>query len=147
MEEFEEKRNLEVVGRRGSDRAKCAMHDFVFGRNEECLDLLTSTIRREVKRMEDKTRELEEKMQSFITKWAMGMIVVVTTSLLSGMFGIALWQVSTLHKGMENVTTRIIDLNVSLTEFRIRQIGVMEYLKKINPEHEKLMNHLDIDRE
>ena len=146
MPEFVEQRNLEIIGRRETDRGQCAMHEFIFGKNDECLRVIKDTIRSENTRMENRLNLLEEKMQGYITKWAMGMIILITSSLLSGMFGISLWQVNSLHDSMEEVTNRLIELNIKMTEVGVKQVGVIDYLETLQPEHKELMQHLERNR-
>ena len=140
-------------GRRDTDRNQCAMHDFMQNQNDHCFDIIKATIKEEVQRRDHKFEILENRLESFISKWALGMIVMVSITLLGGMFGFAVWQVKSLKENMDVFGVRMIelnmvavkslsDLNAKTTEIATRQEGIMNELEKLAPEHNLLMEHL-----
>ena len=154
----------ESPGRRGTDRNTCAMHDYLQNKNDHCFDIVKDTIKEEVRRrdhkfeiienrLEDKFELVENRLEGYISKWALGIIVLVSLTLLGGMFGFAVWQVKSLKENMDVFGNRVIEMNLvavnslgeltsKIAEVSVRQEGIMRELEKFTPEHKMLMDHL-----
>ena len=124
------------VGRRITDGAKCVMHDYLHAQNDHCLNMIKQTIKDEVNKRDDKFDLLESRLEQYMTKWAFGIIISICITLLGGLFGVGLWQISTLHQGQTDLLRAVVEIGV-------KQQGVLDYLKRIEPEHQKLMDHMN----
>ena len=99
-----------ATGRRDSDKAKCAMHDYLFSKNDDCFSYIKGEIKTEVGKRDHKFETLEHRLENYISKWALAMIVAICTSLLGGMFGLAVWEMRTLSGEMKIVVGSVSSL-------------------------------------
>lgn len=147
-----------TTGRRDSDKTKCAMHDYLFSKSDDCFSYIKKTIETEVGKRDHKFEALEHRLENYISKWALGMIVAICTSLLGGMFAMGVWEMRTLSGEMklvagsvselprivEDVKEVVKDVDViktAVTVIGAKQEGLIDELEKLAPEHKQLMEH------
>ena len=142
-----------TAGRRGSDANKCAMHDYISNRNDHCFDIIKNSIKTEVQKRDHKFEVLESKLENFISKWSMGIIVSISVSMLGAIIGFGIWEIQTMRAEMGVIsdkvtaTTNIINnevsnLKIEMLKSNVNQKGILTELEKLAPEHKMLMDHL-----
>jgi len=140
-------------GRRDMDGGQCVMHEYMFGKTDSCLDLIKQSIKDEIQKRDHKFEVLEHKLENFISKWALGIIVGISLTLFGGMFGFATWQMKELKSDMTVLGDKMVNMNMaskdSLTglsfgvaEISIKQQYVLKELEGFVPEHKLLMEHV-----
>jgi len=136
-------------GRRREDRHKCAMHDYLQNKNDHCFEIIKDTIREEVRARDRKFEVLEAKLENFISKWAVGMIILICTSLFGAFFGLGMWQFDNMHKQltvmsqtMNRISHEVAIISNNQIGISNNQIGILKELESIAPEHRVLMQHL-----
>ena len=139
-------------GRRDAD-GTCTMHDYAFGKNDQCLSIIKETIKEEVDRRDHKLELLESRMEAFITKWSLGIMVTISSMFVGFIFGLVMWQMKSLKedvtsigeawiRGNQIVVESMNEITVEVTKMGIRQAGILSELEKLAPEHKLLMEHM-----
>ena len=143
--DFVEKRD-KAYGRRDTDTGRCAVHDFLHDKNDSCLAIIKNSIRDEVQKRDHKFEDLEARLETYMTKWAVGIIVLISATTLGGFASINLWQLDTLHTGQQTLTAAVMDLTKSVVVVGERQVSfdekqknVLKILEEIVPEHKRLL--------
>jgi len=139
-------------GRRETD-GTCAMHDYAFGKNDQCLGIIKESIKEEVSRRDHKLELLESRMEAFITKWSLGIMVTISSMFIGIIFGLLMWQMKALkddvnsigknwNEGNRIAVESMNKFTVEVTKMGIRQAGILIELENIAPEHKLLMEHM-----
>ena len=142
------------AGRRETDRYQCAMHDYLTNKNDHCFDIIKQSIKDEVQRRDHKFDVLETRLEQYISKWALGMIVSISITLFGGLLGFAIWEIQTMHKQLQDISVKVsattnslgndvYQLKMSLTDMNVTQKGILHELEKLAPEHARLMQHME----
>jgi hypothetical protein len=132
----DEKNVVDWVQKRGKDPGrrkgdyKCAIHDFVMEKNDSSFDAIRDTIRQEVDKRDHKFEILEQRLQNYITKWALGIIIAICTPLIGAMFGLTLWQMQSLKGDIDRVSEKVITVALAQAEFTLVMQDVETMLKK-----------------
>ena len=134
------------AGRREADKHKCGMCDFMADKNATCFEVIKRTMRDEHKKNDHRFELLDAKLGTYMTKWAMGIIVSVATVSLMGLSGIGLWLVERNHNELLKIPGSISSMALEVTEIKVKQVGVLKTLEDIAPEHKELMEHLNRDQ-
>ena len=129
-------------GRRETDRNQCAMHDYMANKNDQCFDIIKQTIKDEVQRRDHKFEVLESRLEGYISKWAFGLIVGISLSLLGSFFGIAMWQITSVDRKMSTISDSILEMTKSVTIMAHNQEWILKELNQLGPEHKDVMEHL-----
>jgi len=130
-------------GRRAEDRARCLMCDYYGEKNEAAFEIITRSIEKIDKKNDRRFELFEEKLRTYMTKWTMGVIVLVCSSVLGvgGAFG--LWQLKSVHEELVRANDSILRLSNAVVVIATKQEGVLLRLEQIAPEHKELMRHLE----
>lgn len=146
-----EKRSEDVVGRRQNDAKKCSMHDYMFGKQDDCLAVIKSTIKTETAKFEHRYEMFDLKLEKFITRWALGIIGAVVSFLSMIIVTGFAWQFLALREDVKQVEVAIVAMNQtsveSMTELKLKQAGVIKFIEGLEPEHQELMDFLRHSRE
>jgi len=129
-------------GRRDTDRNQCAMHDFMQNKNDHCFDIIKNTIKEEVLKRDHKFEVLENRLENFISKWSVGIILSVSVSLLGALVGIGLWQMQTMHQELAGISDQVTGVKLSIRELSVNQKRIYQQYEDLTPEHKRLMNHM-----
>ena len=129
-------------GRRSADRTKCEMHDFIVDRSDNCFDVIKRTIKDENKKNDHRFELFETRLHGYMTKWTMGIIVLVCSAMLGAGGAFGLWQLKSVHEELVRVSYSISVLNKSVAIIATKQEGVLLRMQQIAPEHKELMEHL-----
>ena len=147
ISEFVEQR---TKGRRADDQKKCAMCDFITDKNDDCFSIIKRTMREETNKTEHRFEIFESRLESYMTKWAVGVIILVCSGLLGtgGAFG--LWQLESVHQGQIRTNDSILALSESIAKIGTKQErmrfeieSIKAEIKKLMPEHRELMEHIE----
>ena len=139
----EEKRsNGTSRGRRETDNTKCGMCDFIAEKNDNCHDIIKRTIEKETSKNDQRFELFEQRLHTYMTKWTVGVIMLVCSAVLGGLLTIGLWQLQSVHESIAGINMGILSLNRTVTTIAVKQEGVITRLKEITPEHKMLMDHL-----
>jgi len=144
-------------GRRKTDNAQCAMHDYLVNKNDHCFDIIKNTIKEEVRKRDHKFEVLESRLENFISKWALGIIILICLTLLGGMFTFASWQVKELGIDISKIKEKMVEINLvsvnslasinlKVSEIAVKQNAIKIEIEKLMPEHEELMKHLILEK-
>lgn len=146
LSEWVEKRSRQITGRRQADAHKCAMHDYLFGKQDDCISMIKETIKAEVKKGEHRWELLDAKLERYITKWAFAIIGSVVSFLTVIIIGLAGWQFVSLRDDVREITKIMSVMNQtsveSLAVLKLKQDYVIKFIEGLEPEHQELMDFL-----
>ena len=151
--DFVDHHRSDRAGRRSADRTKCEMHDFIVGRSDNCFDVIKQTIKDAAEKNDHRFEMFETRLQGYMTKWTVGVIILICSSILGvgGAFG--LWQLKSVHEELIRLNQSIITQNQSISALATsvaiiatKQEGVLLRLEEIAPEHRELMEHMGRDK-
>jgi hypothetical protein len=151
--EWAEKRDAKSLGRRGGDNQTCAMHDYMFGKQDDCLRVIKDTIKIEVAKGEHRLELFDMKLEKYITKWALGIIGAVVGFLTMIIISLSAWQFLALRNDVQNFTVSAKQMNedavaslhqvdIKLVELGYRQAQIIDFIESLKPEHKALMEFL-----
>jgi len=132
----------ERPGRRTSDRNQCAMHDYLTNKNDHCFDLIKESIREEVQRSDHKFEVLENRLEQYISKWSLGIIISISATVFSALVGFGILQMKTMHEELSGISNQVAALSSSIIELRVSQMQLYSNYEKLTPEHKRLMEHM-----
>ena len=141
MTDFNEKRDPNSRGRRKypyHDGYECQMKEewavvkSVMRNLEECIRILKDGTKNEIRRVDHKFEVLEGKLNNYVTKWTLVIIIGIATTAA----GTLMWQLNGVNK-------MLLALTSTTTEIATKQRGVLHELEKLAPEHHELMLHLE----
>lgn len=137
------KTNGVECGRRSQDKVKCLMCDYYSEKNKASFDSLTHALEKSDEKIDRRIERLESGLHAYMTKWTMGIIVLVCSGVLGvgGAFG--LWQLKSVHEELIRANNSISMLSSAVAIIATKQEGVLVRLEQIAPEHKELMKHLE----
>ena len=131
------------LGRRDTDKVKCVMCDHYADKNAESFSRITQALEKSDKKISHRFELLETRLHTYMTKWSMGIIVLVCSGVLGvgGAFG--LWQLKSVHEELIRVNGSMSMLSKATAVIATKQEGIILRLEQITPEHKELMKHLE----
>lgn len=122
-------------GRRESDTHQCVMHDYMFAKNENCLNIIKQTIKDEVLSRDKKIQAINDRVNHLVSYTAAGLISSIAIGLLGIIMAIILTTLSSMQETDEQISEK-------LNGIVIGQEMIVRRFDQFAPEHELLMNHL-----
>ena len=136
-------KRLIKYGRREDDCGKCALHDFVWDKNEGCIEFLKSKLDHSEKTFDTKFEKLEAKLGQYVTRWALTTILSICIPVVGAMFGFGLWQINSISQALQNQLAVTLAVNQEIVDIRVGQKRINEFIQTLEPEHRKLMKFLE----
>ena len=133
-------------GRREADKERCGMCDFYGEKNTACFETIKRTVRDESKKNDHRFELFEQRLHTYMTKWTVGVIMLLCSAILGGLLTIGLWQLQSVHESITGINMGILLLNKSVTTIAVKQEGDLVRLKEIIPEHKELMDHMEDEK-